>query len=564
MKLDIRIRRLVKQRQLLATEDSDEVPLLLRRTFEALETGDLTPYVDFLTKKEDLMASIARRKDLFDRCQDNRALQREEWEKSKDSVLYWVNNWVWTHDPRFAPGATTLPFDLFRRQEEYLLWRKERRLAGEQGLIDKSRDMGLTWLNVVDHAHCLVFEPGYKGAIGSRKQDLVDRKDDPDSIFHKLRFVIKTLPNWMRPRFESPFLKMRNLDNESVVTGEAGDNMGRGGRNSVYDVDEAAFIERPKLVDAAVSENCPVVFWTSTVNVWAPGNTFDQKINEGKIPVFVFDWRDDPRKDDNWYQKKCSTLDPAIVASEIDRDRDANVTNNIIPSKYVRAAIDFPLARTREMRAGVDIADTGGDLTVMISGAFPRAQYVEVMRIEDVDPLKTADAVTLSAKEKQVKTIIYDPIGVGAGTGGQWRRDPLADFNIIKFVASGSVTYTEDFSGRKNYTFYPELDRHSNDAFENLVSEAWWMARIRFWKTYRVKYEGASYPDHELVSIPNDPTLVRELSQVLFKTDTGKIRRESKKEMAARGLKSPNHADALIMFLFDSLDTYSPDWITNL
>jgi len=563
MKLDSRIIRLAKERS-PRQEETDSIPLSLRRTFEALETGDFTPPVDFLTKKEDLIESIASRKALYDRCLLDPVEQQKELKKSKESIVYWVNHWVWTHDPRFAPGATTIPFDLFKRQEEYLLWRQERRTKGEQGIIDKSRDMGVTWLNVIAQLHSFLFEPGYKGAIGSRKASLVDRKGDPDSIFEKFRFALKCLPYWMRPNTDNHIMKSTNLDNGSVLTGEGGDSMGRGGRNSTYDVDEAAFIERPMLVDAAVSENSPVVFWTSTANIWAPGNTFDQKINAGNIPVFVFDWRDDPRKDDNWYRMKCKTLDPAIVASEIDRDRDANLTNNVIPSKWVRAAIDFSLARTREMRAGVDIADTGNDSTVVISGAFPRAQYVDVLNINDVDPLKTADAVTRIAKERQIKTVIYDPIGVGSGTGGQWRRDPLADFKQIKFVASASVTYIEDFSGKKTYTFYPEFDRHSNDTFENLKAEAWWLARQRFWKTYKVKYEGATYPDHELVSIPNNATLIRELSQVLFKTDSGKIQIESKKEMKARGLKSPDHADALIMFLFDKLESYSPDWITNL
>lgn len=567
MKLSTRIKRLAKVRSTGVTETEIEgVPSPLRRTFEVLTTGDLTPPRLFSSiDGGSIIEEIRRRKALLDECNKSVSRQQEELERSSRDPVYWCNNWVWTNDPRFAPGITTLPFALFPKQEDYLRWRIDRRNHNEQGIIDKSRDMGVTWLNVVAQCHPFVFEAGYKGAFGSRKEMLVDRKGDPDSIFEKLRFLLRSLPAWMRPQTEEPYLKLINKSNGAVITGEAGDSIGRGGRNSVYDVDEAAFLERPQMVDAALSENCPVIFWTSTPNLWSPGNTFDQKINRGNIPVFVFDWRDDPRKNEEWYKSRCDTLDPIVVAAEIDRDREANVSNNVIPAKWVRAAIDYPLAKTGEMRAGVDIADAGGDLTVMVSGSFPRAQYVDVMNIEDVDPLKTADAVTELCRQKLIRTLVYDPIGIGAGCGGQWKRDPSVPFKAIQFVASAEPTYEERFGGEKRHHYYPEFDSTSRDMFENLKAEAWWLARQRFWKTYKAKTEGANYPDRELVSIPNDPNLIRELSQPLwFKTLKGRIQIESKKDMKARGLKSPDYADALVMFLFDRLESYSPDWITSL
>ncbi len=37
----------------------------------------------------------------------------------------------------------------------------------------------------------------------------------------------------------------------------------------------------------------------------------------GKVPVFVFDWRDDPRKDQAWYDKQRINLDPVVLAQEV-------------------------------------------------------------------------------------------------------------------------------------------------------------------------------------------------------------------------------------------------------
>jgi hypothetical protein len=33
----------------------------------------------------------------------------------------------------------------------------------------------------------------------------------------------------------------------------------------------------------------------------------------GKTDVFIFDWRDDPRKDQAWYDKQCRQFDPVTV-----------------------------------------------------------------------------------------------------------------------------------------------------------------------------------------------------------------------------------------------------------
>jgi hypothetical protein len=56
------------------------------------------------------------------------------------------------------------------------------------------------------------------------------------------------------------------------------------------------------------------------------------------------------------------------------------------------------------------------------------------------------------------------------------------------------------------------------------------------------------HPPEEMISIPNCPDLIAEVSAPLaFRTETGKVKIESKKDMARRGVKSPDHADALVL-----------------
>ncbi|ENR0825954.1 TerL protein, partial [Escherichia coli] len=70
-------------------------------------------------------------------------------------------------------------------------------------------------------------------------------------------------------------------------------------------------------------------------------NPFAQKRHSGKIPVFTFHWRSDPRKDDEWYHKECEKIDnPVIVAQELDLNYQASAEGILIPSEWVQAAVD--------------------------------------------------------------------------------------------------------------------------------------------------------------------------------------------------------------------------------
>jgi phage terminase large subunit len=76
-------------------------------------------------------------------------------------------------------------------------------------------------------------------------------------VFWKARYLIENLPRefrgtWNR-RKHSPHMRIIFPDTGSAMTGEAGDNIGRGDRTTIYFVDESAHLERPQLVDASLS-----------------------------------------------------------------------------------------------------------------------------------------------------------------------------------------------------------------------------------------------------------------------------------------------------------------------
>lgn len=154
-----------------------------------------------------------------------------------------IQHWMDTYNPRKGKNKW-MPFVFFKRQEYFVQFLEELRRDGENGLVEKCRDIGATWIACAYSVWCWLFIDQDATGWGSRKQELVDKIGDPDSIFEKIRLLVKRLPDiWLpegfKPRDHATFMKMTNPQNGSTVAGESGDNIGRGGRKSRYFKDEA-------------------------------------------------------------------------------------------------------------------------------------------------------------------------------------------------------------------------------------------------------------------------------------------------------------------------------------
>jgi len=459
-----------------------------------------------------------------------------------------ISDWMMTYDPRKTPPH--MPFILWSKQVEYINWLLQHYQDKEDGLVEKSRDAGCTYLNMAFSLWLWTFVPGSKVGFGSRKETLVDQIGNPDSIFEKGRMILQNLPSEFLPKgynekTDSTFMKIINRENGSTITGEAGDNIGRGGRNGLYFKDESSFYERPERIDAALSQNSDVKIDVSTP--CGNGNPFWKKRHGGKIDVFIFDWRDDPRKDQAWYDHQKDTLEPWILAQEVDRDYNASVEGICIPARYVQAAVDLKLPRHGPVVAGLDVADEGGDKNSLIIRRGVCIKLIEAWK--EGDTTQTARKTVEICNDHLVDLLNYDSIGVGAGVKGElkslkgvytdkgWRFPMVAGVNVGLTKLMGM--YTED--------------RTDKDMFHNLRASLWWRMRRRFERTYEMVHGIKSWPVDLLISIPNDQELISELSQPLREiTETGKIRIESKKKMRVRGIKSPNKADSLLLAFANS------------
>jgi hypothetical protein len=456
---------------------------------------------------------------------------REDPELMQATIIHYKNghyadficDWMITYDPRQSPSE--LPFTLFPRQREYIEWLYNLWKKREDGLVEKSRDMGLTWLCCAFAVCVWLFEEGQTVAFGSRKEALVDIIGDPDSILEKIRIILRTLPSeFLPPGFDekrsATFLKIINPVNGTLIKGEAGDNIGRGGRSSIYFKDESGFYERPDKIEAALSMNSDVKIDVSTPN--GTGNPFYRKRHGGQIPVFTFHWRDDPRKNQEWYEDQKRKLDPIILAQEVDIDYTASVSNNLINGLCVKNAmtmeIDFEVYGPKVL--GVDPARFGDDRTAFVMRQGRVCHWIDTVRKKST--MEIVGQVSHWMRYYWFDAVFVDVIGLGAGV-----YDALAEQWGERIIPVSSSETADD------------PIKYANKRVEN-------------WDTMRKWLEDGP------AALPNHPELIVDLTapQYTFNSNGQKVL-EKKEEMKRRGIKSPDIGDALSLTFAENVDYYT-------
>lgn len=512
-------------------------------------------------KREYLALAEAKAKMQADR-QQREQVEREAggWERERQKcaadIIYWFNKWVWTYDPRLVgkPGGAYVQFKLWPKQREVVLWLLDRIKAAEEGLVEKSRDTGATYLTAGAALHQWLFNPGFKATFGSRKVDYVDKKDNPDSIFAKLRIMLRRLPAEMMPEGfnwsqHDNYMRISNPESGSIISGEGGDDMGRGGRSSMYVVDEAAFVPNAETVEKALSGNTDCVIWVSSVN--GMGNLFARKRHSIMKPhqIMRLHWRDDPRKTEEWAAaKQASFSDPTTWASEYDIDYSASVEGICIPALWVESAkrllsLESRIRPSNEIVLGGDVG-AGKAKSVVIPR---RGVVVDPPRSRgEPDTTETAHWMLDIAREVGAQKLNFDAPGVGAGVSSTLMHNPVEGLDVIA-VNTGVPP---------SQAMWPD-GRSSQEMFGNQKAEVWWLSRTALQRTHEhvLWIEGKGGKEHdvtELMALPSgdkdSDQLCLELSLVKwFRNDKGKIVIEKKEELKRRGINSPDYADALML-----------------
>jgi phage terminase large subunit len=472
-----------------------------------------------------------------------------------------VNDWAITVDPRVSGKgrSAVMPFVMFPRQIELAEWMLARWRASENGCVPKSRDVGASWIAVsLMCALCLTHDDLAIG-IGSYMQDKVDRSGDPDCLFYKARMFMAYLPaeisgGWdaRKPGFSAEN-RLSFPTTRASITGQIGDNIGRGGRKAIYIVDEAAHLEHPKKADASLSANTDCRIDMSSVN--GSANSFYERWQSGKVPVFIFHWSDDPRKPRDFIEKRIEAGDdPAMLSQEYELDPTGMQDGQIIPARLVSLALDahvkLGIKVTGHPRATFDIADVGRDKCAVVVARGVLLEHAEEWSGQLGDTLQSTTRAFAICDAHGVDELKYDADGMGGPTV----RDMGAIINAKRKEAKRKPIRTLPFKS-SNAVMWPEqrvpgaTDRKNEDLFQNFGAQAMWALKRRFEETARA-LAGKPYDPEQIISISSAmPAALRgklmvELSQPVWRRmETGKLKRDKVPD----GASSPNLCDGVMM-----------------
>lgn len=243
--------------------------------------------------------------------------------KARQDPAYFIRNFLMTYDPRPTAITHDLDFNLYVYQEDYVRELVEAIKGGWDLFVEKSRDMGISWVTLAVFLWFWLFDPSFQALLGSRKEDLVDDKESMDAMFPKLEYMIRHIkdPLLLPPGFDikkhRTYLKLVNPNTGSVIKGEsANSDFGRAGRYTVALCDEGGFWPDFQRSWTALGEST-----LSRVLVTTPPDkpSYAKQIRfGGLIKVLTYLWRLHPNKDQHWYELQKTKKTEEEMLHEID------------------------------------------------------------------------------------------------------------------------------------------------------------------------------------------------------------------------------------------------------
>lgn len=467
-----------------------------------------------------------------------------ELKRCKADFVYWLKHWGWGFDPRL-PDAKRIPFVPFRRQIEIVEFILSNRKAKRPCGIKKSRDVGLTVITALLGLWFWLFDPGVVVTYGSLKEQKLHKVGDPDSIFEKIKHGMEGLPDWMMPRGFDPVKNLNvmlfiNPETGSVLKGEVGDNMGRGGRANIFFADEFSECGHQKEKHSSItgSTDFAVYFGTSA----GPTTYFYRLEAESRIPFLQFPWYYDPRKVDNpadvgnpaakseWAKAKKAEIGPELMAQQYECDDNLADPYILIRPEWVAVAQKWTSSGSGQVIGGFDVADGGEDehvLALRQGARVPPLKTWTDLRWEQTPPI-----IDVMCKVGKVDHLNFDASGIGANVEVPLRERAAGAYNVCPIRAQDTPTKI----------IYRAYKLPADQIFANRTTELWFAMADRFRKTYEHEMGDAVHPEEERIALPPDSKLAAQLTSRRYEVvQGGKLKLEDKKKM----LKSPDRADAL-------------------
>ena len=267
------------------------------------------------------LENIEWRQNILHRAQDDLYLQNDLLSACKESLLFWVNGFMWSYHQfdvnpktgeRIEATNPHVPFIPWEIQDELFNDFELHLKNGKDILIDKSRDMGASWCCIAFLHWLWLFRPDSQLLELSRTEPYVDQNGNMKALFQKHDYINQWLPDWMRPPLclvgEKYRTKMHlpNILNGSTIDGESTtEHAASGDRRLIAFLDEFAKVKEGRLMRSATRDAAYIRIINSTPA--GAGTEYSRWKNSGQIKVFVLPFYEHPEKGQGRYIEETET-----------------------------------------------------------------------------------------------------------------------------------------------------------------------------------------------------------------------------------------------------------------
>ena len=543
----------------------------------AARVGRSPIYPDLDFKKPDYQPIIRERIVRHNSLRESDRLSAKLRGEYEDSCLRFIDDWAMTYDPRKAAKRgveSRMPMVLFPRQRELVKWMEQRLNEQRPGAVDKSRDCGASWIMVLFSIWMFLFRTGSRTGYGSRKKEYVDNSNDAKTYFQRILWMLPFIPDeflpsnwadsnrWRKKKIppDYAFARLVNHDIGSSIIGEAGDQIGRGDRATVYFLDESAFVAHLVSAEGALSAVTDVIIHMSSVG--EEGNEYGElkERHRANGDLFEFDYSDDPRKGKQWEIQARKRFGNKVFNREWGRDEHTGNPNILIPYTWLQACVDahekLPIFARGIKAVGYDPSDTGDP-----KGLVKRHGGI-IQEVDDMEDgnFQLANLWAFDETEKyRADVFAYDADGLGVTVGAEARQHLQRRTHVSPFIGSGSVRRPNEIAQKvpralRKFGMVPDDDRKNIDFYQNWKAQAWfefmYLVRNTFYAIEALKENIVlAFAEDELISISSKAKKYKEMMREMSKphkilSATGKRGVESKEQLRKRKIASTNLADA--------------------
>lgn len=206
--------------------------------------------------------------------------------------------------------------------------------------------------------------------------------------------------------------------------------------------------------------------------------------------------------------------DSPMYVSRVKGDFPVEGDNVLIPLAWVEAAMErwHDMEEGLPVELGVDIARYGSDESAIAKRAGHKVCWLKGWRKHDL--METAGWILRERKDNDATEVKIDIVGMGSGVYDRLNEqgEPVVGVDVNKAP-------------------------HDKEQFNDRSSELWWTLRALL-----------DPNGDDPIGLPDDEELMGQLSSRKYSyTSQGKVKIESKDEMKARGLGSPDRGDAVTL-----------------